>query len=228
MLGDGWSPVQRVGPNLRARHGWHPAAVAVVAPVWTPGSLRPVCLDDVFDGPPADRAARIDLSLQLEPAVVAQTHVAAGVDDGVHLLVEANGAFSVLSSREQLRAGDGWGDGRTEGGAGSRHCEIKDHKDISEIGSEDGFHGFAAVKKKSFFCVKTGQSLIWIYSNVSIHTLGCNLYLFVIIISCNSFSWCSKETRPKKERYGFFFKCISSSTWINSGSIVAYLWGVVQ
>lgn len=95
--------------------------------MWGSGEhrLRPVCFDDIFDGPAADRAARIDLSLQLEPAVVAQTHVPAGVDDGVHLLVEANGAFSVLASRGQLRAGDSGGDGRTEGGAGSRHCKEK-------------------------------------------------------------------------------------------------------
>lgn len=95
----------------------------VVAPVWTPGPLWPVCFDDIFDGPPADRAAGVDLPLQLEPAVVAQTHVPAGVDDGVHLLVEANSAFTVLASRGQLRAGDAGGDGWTEGGAGSRDCK---------------------------------------------------------------------------------------------------------
>lgn len=82
---------------------------------------RPICFDYIFDGPPAYRTARVDLSLQLEAAVVAQTHVSTGVDDGVHLLVEANGAFSVFSSRGQLRGGESGRDGRTEGGAGSRH-----------------------------------------------------------------------------------------------------------
>lgn len=146
MFRDGWSPVQRVGPNLRVRHGRHPAVVVVVAPVWTPGSLWPVCFDDIFDGPPADGAARIDLSLELEPAVVAQTHVAAGVDDGVHLLVEANGAFSVLASRGQLRARGGWGGGRTEWGAGGRHCKIKEDYEDSSERSDDGFH-VAPVKR---------------------------------------------------------------------------------
>lgn len=186
MFGDGWSPVQRVGPNLRVRHGWHPAVVVVIAPVWTPGPLWPVCFDDIFDGPPADGAARIDLSLQLEPAVVAQTHVAAGVDDGVHLLVEANGAFSVLASRGQLRARDAWGDGRTEGGAGSRHCKIKEEKEDNSERMDDGFHvlqwkdlrsppWFLSDFNSSFFYVKTGHSLIWIYSYISKYIYNCNL-----------------------------------------------------
>lgn len=195
MFGDGWSPVQRVGPNLRVRHGWRPVVVVVVvvAPVWTPGLLWPVCFDDIFDGPPADGAARTDLSLQLEPAVVAQTHVAAGVDDGVHLTVEANGAFSVLASRGQLRAGDGWGDGRTEGGAGSRHCKIKEDKRTIQ---KDQMMVFMLLQWKDprsppwflsdfnyffkiiliFFCVKTGHSLIWIYSYIFIYIYSWNLY----------------------------------------------------
>lgn len=80
--------------------------------------------------------------------------MAAGVDDGVHLLVEANSAFSVLPSRRQLRAGDGWGNGRTEGGAGSRHCKIKEEKGDNSESSDDGFH-VAAVNRSNII------SLIW-------------------------------------------------------------------
>lgn len=83
------------------------------------GPSRPVRLDDVLDGPPADGTARVDLPLELQPAVVAQAHVAAGVDDRVHLLVEADGAFSVFASRGQLRSGDRRRDRRAERGAGS-------------------------------------------------------------------------------------------------------------
>lgn len=62
----------------------------------------PVGFDDIFDRPPAYGATCIDLSLQLQPAVVAQTHVPTGVDDRVHLLIEANGAFSIFPSRGQF------------------------------------------------------------------------------------------------------------------------------
>lgn len=85
------------------------------------GRSRPICFDNVFNGPPAYGAAGVDLSLQLQPAVVAQTHVAAGVDDRVHLLVEADGAFTVFASRGQLRSEDGRRDRGAERGAGSSH-----------------------------------------------------------------------------------------------------------
>lgn len=45
--------------------------------------------------------------------------MAASVDDRVHLLVEANGAFSVFASRGQLQSGDRRRDWRAERGAGS-------------------------------------------------------------------------------------------------------------
>lgn len=82
-------------------HRWRPA-VEDVAPAQTSGPSRPIRFDNVFDGPPAYRAARVYQSLQLVPTVVAQAHVSAGVDDRVHFLVEANGAFSIFSSRGQL------------------------------------------------------------------------------------------------------------------------------
>lgn len=63
---------------------------------------RPIGFDHVFDRPPAYGTAGVDLSLQLQPTVVAQTHVSTGVDDSVHLLVEANSAFSVFATRGQL------------------------------------------------------------------------------------------------------------------------------
>lgn len=44
----------------------------------------------------------MDLSLQLKPTVIAQAHVSTGVDHRVHVLVKANGAFSVFSSRGQF------------------------------------------------------------------------------------------------------------------------------
>lgn len=85
------------------------------------GRSRPICFDNVFNGPPAYGAAGVDLSLQLQPAVVAQTHVAAGVDDRVHVLIEADGAFTVFASRGQLWSEDGGRDRRAERGAGSSH-----------------------------------------------------------------------------------------------------------
>lgn len=72
----------------------------------------------------------------------------AGVDDGVHLLVEADGAFSVLACRGQIRAGDGRGDGWTEGRAGSRDCkEKKEDKEDNSDRSDDKFHHADAVKR---------------------------------------------------------------------------------
>lgn len=78
------------------------SSTKVTAPVLTSGPSWPICFDHIFDRPPAYRAARVDLSLQLQPAVVAQTHVSAGVDHCVHVLVEADGALPVFSSRGQF------------------------------------------------------------------------------------------------------------------------------
>lgn len=54
--------------------------------------------------------------------------MAAGVDDRVHLLVEANGAFSVFASRGQLQSGDRGRDWRAERGAGSSDCGARRKK----------------------------------------------------------------------------------------------------
>lgn len=81
----------------------------------------PICFDHIFNGPPAYWTACVDLSLQLQPAVIAQTHVSTGVDDRVHLLVKANGALPVLSRRGQFWGSKSGRHRRTERGAGRRH-----------------------------------------------------------------------------------------------------------
>lgn len=81
----------------------------------------PICFDHILDGPPAYGTACIDLSLELQPTVVAQAHVSTSVDDRVHLLIEADGALSAFASRGQLgdrKQGRGCGD---QWGAGSSH-----------------------------------------------------------------------------------------------------------
>ena len=98
-----------IGPPL-VRKPTHPQA--------DPAGLRAVRLDDVLDGPPADGTAGIDLLLQLQAALVAQAHVATGVDDRVHLLVEAHGALASLD--DALWGGEGGGDRGAQGGAGGR------------------------------------------------------------------------------------------------------------
>lgn len=80
----------------------------------------PIRLDDIFDGPAADGAAGVDLSLELQPTLVAQTHVSAGVDDRVHLLVEAHRALPALPRQRQLWSGEGRRHGGTQRGAGGR------------------------------------------------------------------------------------------------------------
>lgn len=66
-------------------------------PSWTwhrLSSLRaPVGLDDIFDCPPANGAARIGHLLEFETAGVAETHVPTGVEDRVHCILIADGAF---------------------------------------------------------------------------------------------------------------------------------------
>lgn len=57
----------------------------------------PLCaavrLDNVFDLSSADGTAGVGHFLEFEAAAVTQTHVAAGVDDGVHRVLVANGAL---------------------------------------------------------------------------------------------------------------------------------------
>lgn len=66
-------------------------------PSWTwhrLSSLRaPVGLDDIFDCPPANGAARVRHLLEFETAGVAETHVPTGVEDRVHCILIADGAF---------------------------------------------------------------------------------------------------------------------------------------
>lgn len=61
---------------------------------WQTQDLRaPVDLDNIFDCPPADGAARIGHFLQLKAAGVTETHVSTGIKDRVHHVLIADGAF---------------------------------------------------------------------------------------------------------------------------------------
>lgn len=117
-------PCTRVQQSLRRSNRWYPTA-EVTSPVWTFEPSRPICFDNIFDRPPAYRTAGINLSFQLEPAVVAQAHMSAGVDNCVDLLVKANGAFSVFSCRGQFWGSESRRGGRTERRAGSSHWRKK-------------------------------------------------------------------------------------------------------
>ena len=101
--------------------------------------LRPVDLNDVLDGPPADGAAGPGLPLEPQAAAVAQAHVAARVDDRVHLAVEAHGTLAVLAAR-QLGRGERGRRGRAQRGAGCRHCE-SESRQTSTRGSQGGSAG---------------------------------------------------------------------------------------
>lgn len=50
-----------------------------------------------------------------------ETHVSACVNDSVHLLIEAHGAFSALAVQWHVREGEAGRDGGTEGRAGGCH-----------------------------------------------------------------------------------------------------------
>lgn len=72
-------------------------------------SLRaPVGLDDVFDCPPADGTARIGHLLEFETTGVAKTHVSTGVEDCVHYILVANGAFVAPRARAGWEGGGLW------------------------------------------------------------------------------------------------------------------------
>lgn len=82
-------------------------------------SLRaPVGLDDVFDCPSADGAARIGHLLELEAAGVAETHVPAGVEHRVHRVLVADGALVA----PRARAGREGGGLRVAGERRARGC----------------------------------------------------------------------------------------------------------
>lgn len=108
---------------------------------------RSIRLDHIFNGSPAYRTACIDLSLQFQTAVVAQTHVSAGVDNSVHLLVKANGAFSIFTSRGQLRSRETGRVRWAQGGTGSSDCmRNRWRKRERESGSQS--HVFKLFQKK--------------------------------------------------------------------------------
>lgn len=65
----------------------------------------PVDLDDVFDCPPADGAARIGHFLELKAAGVTETHVSAGVKDRVHYVLVADGALIAPRGRAGREGG---------------------------------------------------------------------------------------------------------------------------
>lgn len=52
-----------------------------------------VCLDNVFDCPPADGAAGVGHLLEFQSAGVAQTHMSTGVQHSVHHVLIADGAL---------------------------------------------------------------------------------------------------------------------------------------
>lgn len=60
--------------------------------------LWPVDLDDVLEGPPADRAASPGLPLEPQATAVAQAHVSTRIDDCVHFTVKAHCALTVLAA----------------------------------------------------------------------------------------------------------------------------------
>lgn len=104
----------------------------------------PVCLDDVFDCPPADGAARVGHLLEFEATGVAETHVSTGVEDGVHHVLVANGAFVTP------RAGR---EGRGLGVAGewrARSCTCRGRKDRLVVGVE------ACIEVDVHRCVEVG------------------------------------------------------------------------
>lgn len=87
--------------------------------------LRPIDLDNILDGPPADGTAGPCLPSEPQAAAVAQAHVSARVDDCVHLAVEAHCALSIPAAC-RLRCREGWGHRGTQWGAGGCHCRKGD------------------------------------------------------------------------------------------------------
>lgn len=68
----------------------------------------PVGLDDIFDCPPADGAARIGHLLEFEATGVAETHVSTGVEDRVNHILVANGAFVTPRAWAGWEVGEIW------------------------------------------------------------------------------------------------------------------------
>lgn len=84
--------------------------------------LRPVDLDDILDGPPADGAAGPCLPSEPQAAAVAEAHVSTRIDDCVHLAVEAHCTLSVPAAR-WFRCREDWGHWGAQRGAGGGHCQ---------------------------------------------------------------------------------------------------------
>lgn len=72
------------------------------------GLRAPVGLDDVFDCPPADGAASVGHLLELQAAGVAEAHVSAGVENGVHDVLVADGALVAPRARAGRERGRLW------------------------------------------------------------------------------------------------------------------------
>lgn len=61
-----------------------------VGPRWLGAAVG---LDDVLDGPAADGAAGVQSLLEAQATGIAEAHMATRVDDRVHRVLIANGAF---------------------------------------------------------------------------------------------------------------------------------------
>ena len=96
--------------------------LALAEPV---AQLRPVDLDNILDGPPADGTAGPCLPSEPQAAAMTQAHVSTRVDDRVHLAVEAHCALSIPAAG-RLGCGEGWGHRGTQRGAGGCHCQKGD------------------------------------------------------------------------------------------------------
>lgn len=105
-----WLP----SPGVLQKSDLVPAKARHQARLWS------VDLNDIFDGPPADRAASPGLPLEPQATAVAQAHMSTRVDDRVHFAIEAHRALAILAARWLW-----WGEhGRHRGaqrGAGGRH-----------------------------------------------------------------------------------------------------------
>lgn len=89
------------------------------------GPLRAtVGLNDVFDLSPADGAAGVGHLLKFDATGVAETHVTAGVDDRVHVILVADG--TLIASRPPGPSPAAWWEGgrlgEADGRAGGRSC----------------------------------------------------------------------------------------------------------
>lgn len=114
-------------PGLAGGHPWwlpspegHEKGDLALAKAHEWARLRPVDLNDVLDGPPADGAAGAGLPLEPQAAAVAQAHMSTRVDDGVHLTVEAHRALAVLAAC-RLRCREHGGHRGAQRGAGGCH-----------------------------------------------------------------------------------------------------------